>query len=117
GLGGLDPLQQGVDYRLLVAGGQVGAVLVGNRRPFADLVEQRGLDAAEAKVEAGRAGSRKANRARIALRGQGIDRRATRKRQAEDARALVEGLPRRIVDRSTDHRDAAVLVPADQGAV
>src|SRR5207248_6892557 len=81
------------------------------------LVKQRCLDAAEAKVEARGTGSRKADRPRIAGRGQRVDRRAAGERQTENARALVEGLPRRVIDRPADHRDAAVLLPSDQVAV
>src|SRR2546425_13241665 len=117
GLGGLDALQEGVDGRFLVARGKMRARLIGDRLAYANLVEQRRLDATEAEVEARGTGSRKADRARIARRGQRVDRRATGERQTQDARSLVEGLARRVIDRPADHRYAAVLLPSDQAAV
>src|SRR5438132_10389369 len=116
-LGRLDAQQEGIDDRLLVAGGEIGALLLGDRGAFADLVEQRRLHTAEAEVEAGSAWPRKADRPRISLRRQRVDRGAAGKRQTQDARPLVEGLASGIIECPADHADAAVRMPSDQVAV
>src|SRR6266576_3593611 len=79
--------------------------------------DQRALDPAEAEVQAGRPRPRKRDGPGIASTRQPINRRTTRKWQAQDARPLVEGLPRGVVARPSDHADAAILLPADQVAV
>src|SRR5207245_1099695 len=102
---------------LLIAGRQIRTLLLGQRRPLPHLVEQGSLDAAEAEVEAGCARPREGDCPRIARRRQLVNRRTAGEWQTQDPRALVERLPRRVVPGAPDHRDAAVLLPADQVAV
>src|ERR1700682_4612294 len=116
-LGRLDPLQERVHDRLLVAGGQVGPLLVADRLAFADLVEEGGLDAAEAEVQPRGPRPGEGDGLRVTGRRQLVDRGPTRKGQAQDARALVEGLAGRIVTGPADHGDVAVWLPTDEVAV
>src|SRR5438128_3247498 len=113
----LNALQQRIDDGLLVAGRQVRALLLGQRGPLPHLVEQRGLDAAEAEVEAGCTRSRKSDSPRIARCRELVNRRAAGEWQTEDPRTLVEGLPCCIVEGAANHRDVAVLLAADKVAV
>src|SRR5205807_6783041 len=114
---GLDPLQEGVDDRFLVAGGQVGALLLTDRLAFADLVEQGGLDAAEAEVQSWCPRARERDGLRVAARRQFVDRGAAGKGQAQNARALVEGFSSGVVARPADHGDLAVRLPSDEVTV
>src|SRR5206468_12943410 len=86
--------------RLLQAGGHVGQRL-GRRGMVAQILAQRGLEAAEAEVEAAalERSAREADRLGIALAREAVDRRPARVAQAEQLRRLVERLPHRVVAR------------------
>src|SRR5205823_13899561 len=85
---------------LLQARGHVWQRL-GRLRVLAQVRAQRGLETAEAEVEAAalEGGAREADRLRIALARQAVDDRSARVAEAEQLGRLVEGLPHRVVAR------------------
>src|SRR5205823_13339162 len=93
----LSALQQRIDDGLLIAGRQIRTLLLGQRRPLPHLVEQGGLDAAEAEIEAGCARPREGDCSRIARCRELVNRRAAGEWQTQDPRTLVERLARRVV--------------------
>ena len=115
----LDPQRERLDDRPLVGRGEVGAAL---GRPLlaevADLVEQRGLQAGEGEVQAGDAArDREGEGVRVALLRQPLERRAAGVRQAEQPRALVEGLAGGVVERRAEDREAVVVLDAREERV
>ncbi len=82
----------------LVRSGDVGAVRLDlGGVPAAQIVEQGGLETAEAEVAAARHGAGEGGEARVALSGQQIELLAAGVAQPEKARALVEGLAGGVV--------------------
>src|SRR5207248_5847661 len=80
-------------------------------------VEERRLHAREGEVEAVEARDRKAVRLRVALAREPVDLGAAGVAQAEQARALVERLPRRVVDRRAEPPCPAALLHLEQERV
>ena len=113
----LDALEQRVHDRLLVAGSQVGTLLICQVTQLADLVQEGGFHPAEAEVESRCARTREGERPRIPALGQPVYRRPSGKRQPEDPGALVECLPRCVVTGAPHHLDGAMFLPADEVAV
>src|SRR6202158_1244463 len=95
----------------------MGPLLVADRLAFADLVEEGGLDAAEAEVQPGSPWPGERHRPRVAGCRQLVDRWAAGKGQAQDAGTFVERLPSGVVARAADHGDLPVRLPTDQVAV
>ena len=80
--------------------------------------QHRGLQAAEREVEAiGRQGAGQRKCVRVALLRDPLDRRAPGETEMEQARDLVEGLARRIVDRAPERPEAAMRLHEDEIAV
>ena len=105
----LDLRQDRVHHRLLKCGGEVGSNLarggrcVAHRTRRPHEVSQGGLQAAETQVETVavvRERPRQAMRPRVAAGGGGLDLGPAGIAEAEQARRLVEGLARRVVDRA-----------------
>src|SRR5919206_253199 len=118
-LGGLErPADERADDRTLVARREVGpAPLELGGREVADGVEKRRLQTGEGEVEARHAGHGEGVGLRIALAREAVERGAPRVAQAEEARALVEGLTRRVVDRRPDPAKAGPLAHVEEQGV
>src|SRR6185436_7637089 len=83
-----------------------------------DLVEQRRLQAREGEVEPRNAlGGRERERLRVAIERELGERRAAGVAEPEQPRALVERLPRRVVERAAETLVRAVLGHARQQRV
>jgi hypothetical protein len=93
-------VEQGPDHACLETGDEIQEIRMCPGDPeFADLPEARGLEPAEAKIQAsiGHLGPRKRETLRIPLGGQPIDNRAAGVAQAEEFCDLVQGLSCGIV--------------------
>src|SRR5919201_6432470 len=115
-LGGLErPADERADDRALVARGEVGAAPpeLGGRE-VADGVEERRLEPGEGEVEARHARDGERVRLRIALACEPVERRAAGVAEAEQPRALVEGLACRVVDRRPDAAEAGALADLEK---
>ena len=77
---------------------------LGGGAQVANGVQQRRLDAGEGEVHAGDARDGEAVRGRVAGARQPVERRAAGVAEAEQARALVEGLAGGVVDRPSQGR-------------
>src|SRR5438105_1334124 len=112
------PPDQRADDRALVARGEVGAApleLVG--REVANGVEERRLQAGEGEVEARDARNGERVGLRIALVRETVERGAAGVAEAEQPRALVEGLARRVVDGRPDAAEAVPLAHVEEQRV
>src|SRR5207249_4102626 len=89
--------------------------LVGREVP--DRVEERGLHAREGEVEPRDVRDREGERLRIALAREAVERAAAGVAEPEEARALVEGLARRVVDRRPETREASVVTHVEEERV
>ena len=96
---------------LLVRGGEVGALALAQVAGLAEGVEQRGLHPREREVTGGAAlePDREAVGGGVAPARQALQRGAARVAEAEQPRALVDGLPRRVVDRLAERPGAGVV--------
>jgi hypothetical protein len=108
--GSVELLEQGFDDRPLERGGKVGAVLLRDRvAQVTQAVQQRGLEAAEAVLQAGQRRFGQRLPVGVALAGEAVEGGAAGEAEAEHARRLVEGLAGRVVAGAADDLEASVL--------
>src|SRR5205085_7350337 len=75
------------------------------------------LHSREGEVETGDARDRERERFRISVAGQPVERGTARIAEPQEARALVERLAGRVVERRPDHAKAGVVLHIEQHRV
>src|SRR3954451_23780950 len=109
-LGGLErPRDERAHDRPLVARGQIGTPRLELVPEPAHLVQQCGLHAREREVEPRHARDREVEGLGVALAREPVDLRPARIAEPEQARALVERLAGRVVERGPERLEGAVL--------